>query len=265
MLRLYDHVESVCCQKVRPALFEKGVDYEKRHVALESGESQSAAFLAVNPKGMVPVVEHDGRIVTESSIILEYIDEAFEGPALMPADPYWRARRRAWARRIDDSMHTHVATISFIIAFVRAFRSTFDTPEKLAAYLNGVPDPKYRDNIRANFEAEVDSERMRDAVLAYDSFIADMETALGDSPWLAGDTFSLADLDVIPYIVRLRNLQLDCLWSGRTRVADWLERVTSRESWRKTVSELQSPDWLGLMKASGDTARPIVERMLAAA
>ena len=106
MLEMYDFPESVCCQKVRLALAEKGVELVERPVMLDQGQQYQEAFLELNPKGVVPVAVHDGRVITESIIISEYVEEAFDGPSLMPSDPYLRARKRFWSRQIDDGIQS---------------------------------------------------------------------------------------------------------------------------------------------------------------
>ena len=160
--------------------------------------------LALNPKGYVPVIVHDGRIIVESAIIAEYLDDVFSDPLLMPKDPYWRARRRLWARWIDDEMHKpRISTISFNIAFT-----------KLLKFQPSQHDKGPAGEHRKAFTAGIESEPMRTVLKAYQKFLAEMDRTLAENPWLAGPSYSLADIDVVPYIWRLRNLQLSD--SGRT-------------------------------------------------
>jgi len=264
-LIVYDHKESVCCSKVRIVLAEKSIEHEMRNVALETGEQVTPEFLAINPKGVVPVIIHNGRTITESTIILEYLDDAFPEPPLMPVDPYWRARRRAWARWLDDEMHVpHIAVISFIVAFNHAFRQQFDTQEKLNAYIDKIPDAKLKSTQQQSFNSGLDSERMRTSLLAYDKFLDAMDETLAEVPWLAGEAFSLADVEVVPYIWRLRNLQLSGMWASRPRIQDWLDRVTARPSFQTGVIGCAMPEWMALMEATGKEAWPVVRTMLAA-
>ena len=87
MLELYHHNISVCAQKVRLSFYEKGLRWEGRHVDLMTAEQVSPAYLALNPKGVVPTIVHDGNPVIESTIILEYLENAF------PETPCARTRR----------------------------------------------------------------------------------------------------------------------------------------------------------------------------
>lgn len=265
MIILYDHGESVCCHKIRLALAEKGLGYDRRNVSLEGGEQVEDWFLAVNPKGVVPVLVHDGRTITDSTNILEYIHEAFPDPPLMPADPYWRFRRRWWARWIDDEMHVpHIATISFVIAFNKAFRTNLDTEEKLNAYLDRIPTASNRETLRVSFVSDLESKAFISAITAYDAFLAEMDRTLAEQEWLAGPAFSLADIDVVPYIWRLHNLQMSELWADRPRIQAWLDRITARPSFQDAIVAMQLPEWTELMKVTGSQAKPVVTQHIRA-
>ena len=94
MITLYDFGNSVCCQKVRITLREKGLDWEATRVDLFKAEQYDPKYLKLNPKGLVPTLVHDGNAIAESTLICEYIDDAFPDPPLKPADPAARARMR---------------------------------------------------------------------------------------------------------------------------------------------------------------------------
>ena len=86
MLELYHSINSVCAQKVRIALEEKGQE-AKDHIMTLRGDQYEPAYLKLNPNGVVPTLIHDGEPITESSLILYYIDDAFPEPPLMPKQP----------------------------------------------------------------------------------------------------------------------------------------------------------------------------------
>ncbi len=266
MLKMYDFPESVCCQKVRLAIAEKGVEVEEQPTMLDQGAQYSEEFLKLNPKGVVPVAVHNGRVITESTIISEYINEAFDGPDLMPADPYWRARKRYWARQIDDGIHNpHCTSISFVVALRFAFLDTLDTLEKLEAHLAMVRDPVSRERQREGFELAYEAPSFITAVLAYDEFLGEMDAALNETGWLAGDALSLADLDVAPYVHRLDCLGLESMWANRPKIADWYDRMRSRPSWEQAIRKPHIDKWLGLMAMGGKDALGYVQKILATA
>ncbi len=87
-LVLYDFGNSVCCQKVRITLRAKELDWEAISIDLFKAEQYDPKYLALNPKGVVPTLVHDGKPVIESTLICEYIDQTFpHAPKLIPADP----------------------------------------------------------------------------------------------------------------------------------------------------------------------------------
>lgn len=107
MIRLYTYFRSSAAYRVRIALNLKGMDYQAVpvHLVRNGGEHKSAEYLALNPQGLVPALETDGQVLTQSLAILEYLDETHPDPALLPADPLGRARVRAIAQAIACDIH----------------------------------------------------------------------------------------------------------------------------------------------------------------
>lgn len=252
MLTVYEHNESVCCQKVRIVLSEKQIPHDVINVSFEKRETHSPEFEAINPKGKVPVIVHDGHIITESTVIIEYLDEAFPGPQLMPKEPYWRARRRLWARWIDDEMHIpHISTLSFNIAMTH-----------LLGYKQEVHAEGARGAPPAFMFVGIESKEMLASLQAYQRFLREMDRTLADNPWLAGPDYSLADIDVIPYIWRLKNLHLFGMWDDMPRIQDWLDRVSERSSFREQIIATELPAWVNSMRERGRDAWPTIDNML---
>ena len=92
-MKLYHNALSTCSQKVRLALAEKKLPYESQLLNLQNGEQFSPDYLKINPKAVVPSLEDKGRVYVESSLINEYLDDAYPQVALKPADPTDRLRR----------------------------------------------------------------------------------------------------------------------------------------------------------------------------
>src|SRR5476649_2745653 len=104
MLELYQSINSVCSQKVRIVLNEKGLE-AKEHIMTLRGDQNEPAYLKLNPNGVVPTLIHDGNPIVESSLILYYIDDVFPNPPLMPNEPRLRHRVRMYNKLIDEYMH----------------------------------------------------------------------------------------------------------------------------------------------------------------
>ena len=101
-LTLYNFPQSTCSQKVRLVLWEKRIPFEDRIVDHKTREHLKPDYLALNPNGVVPTLVHDGDVIIDSSVIIEYLDEAFpETPMSMP-DLVGRAHLRKWLRYFEE-------------------------------------------------------------------------------------------------------------------------------------------------------------------
>jgi len=116
VLELYHSINSVCAQKIRLALVEKGLSCTE-HLMKLNGDQFDPAYLKLNPNGVVPTLLHDGTAITESSVILYYLDEVFPSPTLMPTDPVARAKVRQFNKLIDEYVHNSCMILTFATAF----------------------------------------------------------------------------------------------------------------------------------------------------
>jgi glutathione S-transferase len=94
MPKVYSYFNSICTQKFFITLAEKQRDYATQNVDLFRNEQFSPQYLKINPKGVVPALDHDGRIIIKPTLICEYLDDCFPAPRLVPQDPLFRARMR---------------------------------------------------------------------------------------------------------------------------------------------------------------------------
>jgi maleylpyruvate isomerase len=102
---LYGYWRSGTSYRTRIALELKGLAYEQVAVDLRAGAQSDAAFKRLNPQGLVPALEIDGHVLTQSPAILEWLEEAHPEPPLLPADPYARAEVRAMAAIVECDVH----------------------------------------------------------------------------------------------------------------------------------------------------------------
>ncbi len=239
MLLLYHGSTSVCSIKARVALAEKGLKWESELLDLMRGDQHRPEYAKLNPNRVVPTLVHDGKIVLESTLIIEYLDEAFPAPPLMPADPYRRAVARLWMKKIDDYLHAACSTVTFATANRKALLQL--SPEELEARFQRMPDPAYRERQRLGVAHGLDAPHVALAVRQHDKYLGEMEAALRDSLYLAGDAYSLADAAATPYVNRAEMIGMDALWVGqRPRVAAWLARVRERPSFERAITRWMS-------------------------
>jgi len=247
MLELYHNINSVCAQKVRVALAEKGLAYREHLIDLRGGQFDPA-YMKLNPNAVVPTLVHDGRPVIESSVILYYLDEAFPQPGLMPTDPHLRARVRQFNKMIDEYVHNSCTILTFATAFRPWFAGL--TEAEIVARLAKSPSKQRSEYKRDVAVHGLDSKYARDALGHHLKLLKFMEASLAEGPWLAGSAFSLADAAVIPYVLRLDLLKLSRLFS--TGVIAWYSRMRARPSVQKEMLDRMTPDDHAPFKALGE-------------
>ena len=262
MLELYHNINSVCAQKVRITLKEKGQE-AKEHLLTLQGDQNDPAYMKLNPNGVVPTLVHDGNVIVESSLILYYIDDAFPNPPLMPKTPAARHRVRLYNKLVDEYMHNACTIMTFATAFRPRFLKM--PREQWLAEINKAPLKRRAEYKRSVIEHGLDSEFVADALGQHQKMISWMADDLRRGPYLAGETFSNADCAVIPYILRLELLKLSAMWQQHPTVADWWARVRERPSVKTTIFDRMSEaDWAPFKNLAPDPW-PKVQQMLNAA
>lgn len=194
-IRLYDAVPSSNSDRVKIALHEKGLPYERTTLVLANKDQKRPEFLKLNPYGKVPVIDDGGNILFESCIINEYLDEKYPAPPLMSKDPYLRGRGRVL---IDYALN-------YLHEPYWALRGEMLKPEAQR-------DPAILTRTRSKL-AEL---------------IQYLESALGEKPCFLGD-FGLTDIAIVPRALRMEAygaLPAPSL----PRLNAWLERIKARPS-----------------------------------
>ena len=263
MLELYHFNNSVCSQKARMTLFEKGLDWRSHEVNLFISEQYDPKYLKLNPKGYVPALIHDGKAIRESTLICEYLDDIFPLPPLMPNGAAERVQVRLWSKTVDEGLFEGVTVFSFSAMF-RDRMKKLSVEGRERRYRN-VGDQVRRDRHNSVFEHGVDSPYVSRAVASYEiAFKAMEETLVGGSNWLVDDMFSLAEVNLAPFIARLEYLTLLDLWiDERPAIGSWWQRVKDRSSYQAEISDPLTSEEIEEMEVSGARIKPRVEEMRA--
>jgi glutathione S-transferase len=175
-------------------LKEKGLDFEDRYLNSGRFEHYEPSFLKINPEGMVPALLHDNIVITESTVINEYLDDVFPQVPLKPATALGRAQMRVWTKYVDEFFYPAMTMIG--ANFASTFASKWDEAEKqklLARIPNDEVRKKWSHVTNKGYtEAELESSREKLRLIGkkMDTRLAAMVDAGG---WLAG-TYSLADI-----------------------------------------------------------------------
>ena len=263
MLILYDFGNSVCCQKVRITLVEKGLTWEARKVDLFKTEQYDPNYLKLNPNGVVPTLVHDGTPIIESTLICEYIDETFPDPPLIPKDPAARTSMRLWSKFVDEGVFEATAELSFSAMFRERMRNL--TPELRERRFRNVGDPRRTDRFKSTYEHGVHSPFVLHGIAAFERAFKQLEQTLADGgPWILGARPTLADINLMPFAARLDYLGLIGVWiDDRPRVRDWWARAKQWPSFRRGLHERISEAEFADMRTHGPKIRDDVARLRA--
>jgi ganglioside-induced differentiation-associated protein 1 len=255
-LVLYDFGNSVCCQKVRITLRAKDLQWDAIRVDLFKSKQYDPNYLKLNPKGVVPTLVHDGKAVIESTLICEYLDEAFPRPRLIPADPWLQSRMRLWSKMVDEGLHDGVTEISFSAMFRERMKNM--APEMREKRFRNVGDPRRTDRFKSTYEQGAKSPFVMHGVAAYERAFNMLESALIENggPWILGTDPSLADVNLMPYAARLDYLGLLDLWTNeRPRVQSWWRHARAWPSFKLGLQDLISETEFSEMRTHGPKIR----------
>ena len=232
-LELYHWEPTVNSAELLICLHEKGIPFTSRYVDLLAFEQHAPEFLALNPRGEIPVLVHDGHILTETTLVLEYLDAAFPGIPLVPEGAEERYSVRVWTKCAND----YIAPALMLLGWHERMgekRAAFDRAS-IEMRLARLPHDR-----RVVWQAALDDsytpEQLARAAQHLDVVVRRMEAALENSEWLAGPRYSLADIAVYPAANAFQALRPDVITSTNLpKLADWLNRMRERPAVRAAL------------------------------
>jgi glutathione S-transferase len=230
---LYNAPQSTCSQRVRFVLNAKKIPFAEIKLDLLAGDQLKPDYLALNPNGVVPTLDHDGAIVIDSSVIIEYLDEVVPTPeSFTPRDPVTRARMRALMRFIDEMPAAAVRVPTFNLAFLPRFAAMSE--EEFLAFAESKP---LRKEFMLTMGRKGFPQKEMDAAIqrlrrTYERMDSEIEKSGG--PWLLGEEISLADIALMPAIVRMADLGQETAWQDLPRVERWYDAIRAHPAFRPT-------------------------------
>ena len=222
MLGLHQHPISPYVRKVKLALLEKGLDFERR--TLSPADFDGSELGALNPRREVPALVHDGRTIVDSTIICEYLEELYPEPALYPKPPAARARARMLEDVADIELEPAIWALMEVQVFGRA---------------SGELATKLLDAARAAIEEKLDR----------------LESELANAEFLTGDAFGIADIAFVPHVAGAAMFGVKA-GPGRPKVSDWVKRVRARPSVQAEEAEVRASIATSLADAERARLRP---------
>ena len=233
MVTLYHWEPNANSGKPMLALAEKGVAYESHYLDLLKFDQHQPEYLRVNPDGTIPAMVHGERMLTESTPMMEYIDEAFDGPPLRPSDPRLRWQMRWWMRFFDSYFAPSLSMIGWSVFIGPQVRQR--DPAELRAAIDRIPLESRRIAWRKacfnEFSAEELAESRRRVAFATDV----LEAHLRDRPYICGEFYSLGDINGfnLGYALPLSQPER-CNDQKTPHIMEWLRKIYERPATRAT-------------------------------
>jgi len=260
MFDLYDHATSVCSAKVRVLLAEKNIPFTGHFVDILAGDQFTPAYRKINPRAVVPALVHDGNTIIESTVINEYLDDVVADTPLKPDDAHRRATMRVWTKLIDEKLHDACTVVTYVVQHRHKLLEL--DRAKLEQMLQNT-DAFVRDRKRSWVLDGLSSPDLKKAVQAFHQSISEMELALKQSQWLTGDTYTLADVAMTPYINRLAMLSFEDWWrEEKPEVTRWFDAIRLRPSFQTAVMDHIPAATQEQMRDRGEAAWPEIKTLL---
>ena len=233
IFKLYNAPQSTCSQRVRFVLNAKKLPFSEVKLDLLAGDQLKPDYLALNPNGVVPTLDHDGAIVIDSSVIIEYLDEVAPEPLdFTPHDPVERAKMRTLMHFMDEMPAPAVRVPTFNLAFLPRFAAMSE--DEFVAFAES--KPLRREFMlamgRKGFPQKDMDEAMARLRRTYERM--DAEIAKSGGPWLLGKDISLADVMAMPALVRMADLRQDTAWQDLPNVKRWFDAIHAHSAFVPT-------------------------------
>ena len=176
------------------ALMEKGVPFASHYIDMLQFDQHKPEYLAINPQGTIPAMTHGDKVLTESTAIMEYVDNAFSGPSLMPADARDKWRVRWWMKFMDQWLAPSFSMFGWKF-FVGPNALASHGKEALEEAIARIPLPERQVAWRKAVYGLFSDAEMAESGRRIDVGIRMLEAELGKREWLASDRYSLADVN----------------------------------------------------------------------
>jgi ganglioside-induced differentiation-associated protein 1 len=234
---------SSCSQKLRVFLNLKGIAWHSHHIDLPGNENFRPWFLGINPRGLVPVLVHDGVVHIESNDIITYLENAFPEPRLIPPG---HENNVAALLKHEDDLHLDLRTLSF--RFVFAPPGPPKPSEALKSYATGGTGTvqgriDHDKQIQIEFweraaKEGFPDEAVRASARKFRAAFDAMDESLAGQPYLMGDKLTVLDIAWLIYAHRL-SLAGYPLERLHPRVFAWKERLAARPEFAKEIAPLR--------------------------
>ncbi len=228
-VKLYHWEPNANSGKPMLALMEKGVAFESHYLDLLNFDQHQPSYLAINPQGTIPAMTHGSRVLTESTAIMEYVDEAFPGPNLMPEHAVDQWRVRWWMKFMDQWLAPSFSMFGWKFFVGPSARQRGEA--ELEAAINRIPLPERQVAWRKAIYGLFSDEEMAESGRRIGVGIRMLEDALAKREWLASDQYSLADINGFNLAYAMPLSQPDLANDTVTpNIMRWLRAIYARQA-----------------------------------
>lgn len=264
---LYHHGSSVCAAKVRLAMAEKDLEWNGVYIDILKGEQFDPEYLKLNPKGVVPTLVHDDLVIPDSTVIIEYLDQIAPDTSVHPKDPWSRAQVRYWTKAVDEDLHPACGAVTFVCSHRHTVLKNLG-PKGAEEFLASTPPISVTSDWKSQKDAFVrygfDAPGAADKVKLYDTYLKKMDKALENKQWLVEDTFSIADISMVPYVNRLAMMSMRGMWENNRlpNVENWFNRVEALPNFKKCLIDWVPDELANDLRENGAQSWPEVAKIL---
>jgi glutathione S-transferase len=249
MLELYDSCGSLCSQKVKLVLAEKNLKWKNHSLNLLTCENLQPSYIRLNPKGVVPTLIHDGKVITDSVVIIRYLDEQFPHPLLTPAESLLQEKMSGWIDLQNQFPMRELMYGNYRGIEGAVLRRSVQIKQKLLPKLI-----QENPELKEQYEAKLNDVRQWNVSIQdvneianingrIEPILAQLEEQLSQTDWLCDTTYSLADVVWTAVLNRLDELKFSYLWAENTRPAlkAYFNRIKARPSFKIAIQNDEMP------------------------
>ncbi len=248
-IKLYHSPGSLYARQVKIVLAEKNIEYKSHLINLLTFDNLEPAYIRINPRGVVPTLIHNDKVICDSVAIIQYLDECFPEPALIPAVSKLREIMTYWINLQDDFpmrefMYANYQGIEGVI-----LRRSLQIKEKLIPRLiQNNPDLKKQyqsklEDIKECNQIIRDQQKISQINIRVKALLDRLEEQLSESEWLCGSSYSFADTVWTPVLNSWEELNFIDLSkrAQRTAIATYFERLKNRPSFKVAIQSDEIP------------------------
>lgn len=243
MIEMYHFWDSPCCFKVRMVLAEKEIEWTPKLIASVKFDHFRSDYQSINPHSIVPTLVHDGRILFQSNVIAEYLDEEFPEMRLKPEETADRAIMRQWMH--DEQAYLFPLIIVMSFNLMMTLRAKAYGMDQLQEWSKMHPDQARAQDYLKRVSSPVEQKSVDGAADKFSWHMERLEKQISASggPWICGETYSLADISIAPLLDRIEYLDLLYVLEKSPRVTEWFEKIKSRTAFSTAAPPFDYRMW----------------------